>query len=205
MFTELKISNNPIEENDTNLRVLRTAGILDYCSSGDNKRFYIVSTVEHIHRPHFILAGQPAEKSFFVRYICKVDAPTRDNLGKITYPLPVDCESAGREIWFSLQTGAKINNGNLTIKSDKSGQITSLLDNNESRAFQLWARNPGRIKSFAEAMEYLGHVVKNEAKLAARPKSAGTSPKAITKMLREAEIEERVQAKLRKEVIAEME
>jgi len=201
----LKINVNPIKEQDVYLYVLASRGILTYCQTADAKRFYLLASTQYVFQFHFIPEGfDQREKIFNIQYIAQASRPGGSALRGITYPMPVTVEDAGREKWFSMQTGGKTEPGDLTIKSDKSGQITYLMGNTENRALALWRRNPKRIKDFAAAMEYLGHVNINTAKIAARPKSAGTGIKAIQRIERESEIERRIQEKLRQEVISEM-
>lgn len=188
MFIKIEITRNPIKETDTTLYVMASRGILDFCQSLDRKNYYILSTTQYALDFKFMQPNTPRGEQLLIRYICKAGSPRKTATGEKIFPMPVDAPDAGQEKWFSLQVGAEIGQGDAVIKSDRSGQVTYLMSLVESRALQVWRRNPGRIDGFESALDYLSTMDRNAARLYKRATWA-TSEKEIQRLGRIADAE----------------
>jgi hypothetical protein len=189
MFIKLELPVNPIEKKDTILQVLCSRGIIDFCSSWDGKRHYLLSSTKYSLDFKVLLPGMPRDQELLIRYIASASSPRKGATGEMVYPFPYDAPNAGEIKWFSLQTAAEIDRGDMVIKSDRGGQITYLMSLTESRALAVWRRNPSRINGFENALDYLSTLDKNAARLYKRARWA-TSPKEIRRRARISDAEE---------------
>jgi hypothetical protein len=203
MYIKIDIGQNLIKKEDTTLRVLSSRGCLDYCATWDGKRFYILSTTRYQLDFKFMQPNTPRDQELLIRYIASASSPRKTATGEMVYPFPASAPDAGQEKWYSLQVGAEIDRGDMVIKSDRDGQIIYLMSLVESRALQVWRRNPSRIGSMEAALDYLSTIDRTAARLYKRARW-GTSEREIQRRAKIADAEELAEAKAYESAMAEI-